>query len=277
MAILDPLLLRHQLPQIVYGAAGAALDDPAELYHEASKLSATFGGRPGPGAALLRESEELQRLASRSVRRHSRRSTHPLPPPRPLTRPLGHALAWRRSERAFDESPLGGDTFATVLAAAHGVSARTEGPRRSAPSAGALYPLEVYAVVNRVDGVPPGLYHHDPIEERLETLRPGAIWQLGEALVHPELAAAPAVAIVTGMLWRSRFKYGLRAYRFVLLEAGHLVQNLLLACTALDLAAVPVGGFYDRRLEELLSIDGVNEVALYCAAFGHPSPTGESN
>jgi SagB-type dehydrogenase family enzyme len=70
------------------------------------------------------------------------------------------------------------------------------------------------------------------------------------------------------MFWRTRFKYGLRGYRFALLEAGHLMQNVLLAAAALDLAAVPVGGFFDSRLERLLSIDGVNESALYCASIG---------
>ena len=74
--------------------------------------------------------------------------------------------------------------------------------------------------------------------------------------------------VVTAMLWRSRFKYGQRGYRFALLEAGHLAQNVLLASEGLDLAAVPVGGFYDRRLAALLAIDGVNEVPLYVLPIG---------
>jgi SagB-type dehydrogenase family enzyme len=73
---------------------------------------------------------------------------------------------------------------------------------------------------------------------------------------------------VTAMFWRSRFKYGLRGYRFALLEAGHLGQNLLLAATALELASLPVGGVYDRRVDEFLSIDGVNESVVYAFSFG---------
>ena len=70
------------------------------------------------------------------------------------------------------------------------------------------------------------------------------------------------------MFWRTRFKYGQRGYRFALLEAGHLVQNVLLAATALDIAAVPVGGFYDRRLADVLMVDGINEAPLYVVPLG---------
>ena len=77
-----------------------------------------------------------------------------------------------------------------------------------------------------------------------------------------------ALFVVSAMFWRTRFKYGLRGYRFALLECGHLAQNLLLAATALDLAAVPLGGFYDRRVDQLLGLDGVNESALYMVAAG---------
>ena len=70
------------------------------------------------------------------------------------------------------------------------------------------------------------------------------------------------------MIWRSRFKYGERGYRFALLEAGHAAQNMLLAATALALAALPLGGFYDRRLDELVGADGLDEATLYAIALG---------
>jgi SagB-type dehydrogenase family enzyme len=72
------------------------------------------------------------------------------------------------------------------------------------------------------------------------------------------------------MFWRSRFKYGQRGYRFTLLEAGHLVQNVVLMCAALDLAAVPIGGFYDRPVDMLLGADGVNESIVYAVCLGRP-------
>jgi SagB-type dehydrogenase family enzyme len=138
------------------------------------------------------------------------------------------------------------------------------------PSGGALYPLEVYCAVSRVDDLRPGVFHFDPLRRVLESLRCGdSTEELGRAAVYPELVEGSAVTfLVTAMLWRTRFKYGLRGYRFALLEAGHLVQNLLLACAALGLAAVPLGGFYDRLIEDILDIDGLNEVALYGVCVG---------
>ncbi len=70
------------------------------------------------------------------------------------------------------------------------------------------------------------------------------------------------------MFWRSRFKYGARAYRFTLLEAGHVGQSFLLAAAALGLATTPLGGFYDRRVDEFLGIDGIHEAALYLLPVG---------
>jgi SagB-type dehydrogenase family enzyme len=70
------------------------------------------------------------------------------------------------------------------------------------------------------------------------------------------------------MFWRSRFKYGLRGYRFALLEAGHVVQNLVLAATALGLPALPLGGWYDRRVDELVGADGLDEATVYVVLLG---------
>ena len=77
---------------------------------------------------------------------------------------------------------------------------------------------------------------------------------------------------VTAMVWRSRFKYGARAYRFVLLEAGHVAQNVLLAAAALGLAAVPLGGFYDREVDAVLGADGLYEASLYLIPVGRRVP-----
>ena len=80
--------------------------------------------------------------------------------------------------------------------------------------------------------------------------------------------SAAAVVLIAAIFGRTRFKYGLRGYRFALLEAGHVAQNVLLAATALGLAAVPLGAFYDRRMDAFLGLDGVNESSLYAIALG---------
>jgi SagB-type dehydrogenase family enzyme len=74
--------------------------------------------------------------------------------------------------------------------------------------------------------------------------------------------------VITAMFWRSRFKYGLRGYRFALLEAGHVVQNIALAATALRIPALPLGGFYDRRVDDVVGADGLDEATVYAVLLG---------
>ena len=93
--------------------------------------------------------------------------------------------------------------------------------------------------------------------------------QAAAALVDPALVeGASALVVITGMFWRARFKYGVRGYRFALLEAGHVVQNAVLAAAALGLPALPVGGFYDRRLDALVGADGLDEASVYALLIG---------
>ena len=140
------------------------------------------------------------------------------------------------------------------------------------PSGGALYPLEVFAVTLRVAGVAPGLYHFDPLCAMLETVRLGTTSEeVAELSTYPEIASScAALFVLAAVFGRTRFKYGHRGYRFALLEAGHVGQNLLLAATGLELASVPLGGFYDRRVDEFLGLDGVDESAVYMLAVGRP-------
>jgi SagB-type dehydrogenase family enzyme len=138
------------------------------------------------------------------------------------------------------------------------------------PSGGALFPLELYVVCQRVADLAPALCHYDPLQHGLELVRPLEGPEEAAALTpYPGLVVpSAALVIVTAMFWRSRFKYGARAYRFALIEAGHLAQNFLLAAAALRLASTPLGGFYDRRVDTFLGIDGLYEAAVYMLPVG---------
>jgi SagB-type dehydrogenase family enzyme len=261
----------------VTGEQHVGTADPTEDYHEASRM---YPGVVDPlvvGAARLEQSVEMRISASRSVKRHIQRPFVSLPARGLGPASLADALDARRSIRAFGERPLRLDELGTILQAAYGVTGRLGGtPQtlRSAPSGGGLYPLELYVVTQRVEGLDAALHHFDPLRQGLELLR--AI-EPGDELdsLSPYgglLASSAAFVAVTAMFWRSRFKYGARAYRFTLLEAGHLAQNLLLAVAALGLAAVPLGGFYDRRLDAFLGVDGLYEASLYLLPVG---PTSE--
>jgi len=246
--------------------------DPAELFHEASRLSPFAVDHRARGLALLARSPELATSTTRAVLRSLARPSVPLPSAQLPDVALADAVVRRRSARAFGPGHVALHELAALLDAAYGVTAG--GPDgasfRAVPSGGALYPLELYVLARRVDDLEAGVHHVDPLRRALEAM-PSAEPD-GPLSPYDELLDAAALLVaVTGVFWRSRFKYGLRGYRFTLLEAGHVGQNLLLAAAALDLAALPVGGFYDRRVERLLGVDGVNESALYLFAVGRPA------
>jgi SagB-type dehydrogenase family enzyme len=261
---------------LIFGAAEPAQDDPAEAFHESSKLYPSFAARQTRGRLL--ESHLGLRVSSlRSVKRSSHLAAVPLPEPTLPKMPFSEAVEGRRSERTFGEAPLSLADLTTLLHAAYGVTHELDlgapglGPQlRTVPSGGGLFPLEIYVLPWRVDELPLALYHFDPLRRVLEQMRRGDLQDdVRAATVYDEAALGCAVLfVVSATFWRTRFKYGLRGYRFALLECGHLAQNLLLAATALGLAAVPLGGFYDRRVDRLLGLDGVNESALYMVAVG---------
>lgn len=194
----------------------------------------------------------------------SERETIPLPSPRtegPLS--LEAALARRRSIRSFTDEPLTLDEIAQLLWAAQGITRDWGG--RTAPSAGALYPLEVSIVTDQ------GAYHYVPAEHAIVTvaqddLRP-AIWEAG--LKQDPLAEAPATVVITAVYERTRPRYSERAELYVHLEAGHAAQNILLQAVALDLGAVPIGAFYEDEVANALALP-TDHIPLYLIPVGHP-------
>jgi SagB-type dehydrogenase family enzyme len=260
----------------IYGEPELPDDDLAELYHEASRITGIAGVDDLAGIERLLASPELRASSTRAVRRHLHAPVVALGPSAPLQMSLADVLARRRSVRSFGATPVRLPELAAVLRAGYGVTGRLETeeepqPVRAAPSAGALYPLELSVAVRRVDGIDPGLYHFDPLDDALELAARGQPDLAATTPFADTAHAAAAVIVVSAVFWRSRFKYGLRGYRFVLLEAGHVAQNILLAATSLGLGAVPLGGFYDRRVDQLLCINGVDESALYLICLGGSS------
>jgi SagB-type dehydrogenase family enzyme len=177
--------------------------------------------------------------------------------------PLADALAKRRSAREFAPAPLGADQIGQLLWAAQGVTSRAG--QRTAPSAGALYPLELY--VATADG----LFHYEPAAHRLTRRAERDPRAAIAAAAHGQesVAAAPAVFAFAAVAARTEGKYGTRTPRYVAMEAGHAAQNLLLEATALGLVGVPVGAFDDRRLAEALGLPP-DQQPLYLVPVGRP-------
>lgn len=203
---------------------------------------------------------------------------------------LWGCIARRRSVRSFGAKPLTLDQLSKMLWASSGTTQSFITPHgqdfyRAAPSAGALYPIETYAIVNQVENLDPGLYHYRvtgldilerPIVEgshALEQLRRGDLRAAisNAALEQPFCGKAAAVIVWTAVFARSEWKYRDRAYRYVYLDAGHMAAHLSLAAVALGLGSCQVAAFYDDELNALLDIDGAEEGALYLAAVGNPA------
>lgn len=257
---------------LVYGREDPDLHDPAELYHEASKVARPLLAAQLPGVRMLYARTDLQVSARRSVRRNPEVPRVRLPEPALPATSLAAVLRRRRSARTFGDGGLSCDELSALLFSAYGVTAVEDSGQtlRTAPSGGGLYPLELFVAVLREGDVQRGLYHYDPPRHALEVVAGAAVVdELTAATAYPDIVgAAAAVVLVSAVFWRTRFKYGLRGYRFALLEAGHVAQNVVLAAEALDLAALPLGGYFDRPVDELLRLDGVNESTIYAVCVG---------
>lgn len=180
-------------------------------------------------------------------------------------------LQKRRSLRAYSDEPVTIDHLAFLLWASQGLTAQAgKHFLRTAPSAGALYPIETYLSVQNVATLSPGLYHFDPLLFQLELLKDKDIKaDICRAFLDQVFMKNAAVNIIwTAISRRSIAKYGDRGGRYLLLDAAHICQNVLLAAEAIDCGSCPVAAFYDEEVNRLLDIDGVEETALYGVSIG---------
>jgi len=196
----------------------------------------------------------------------------PLPSPSLTGGPiLWEALEKRRSIRDYLPEPLSLKELSSLLWATQGITEKAFGPwYRTAPSAGALHPIDTYLVVNRVQGLEPGIYFFDVVEFSLVLKRTGDFsGPIAQAALNQDMARTAAVVFVwVAVIQRSRQKYHQRAYRYIYLDCGHIAQNLYLAATALDLGCCGIAAIFDDEVNELVGVDGQEETAIYLAMVG---------
>lgn len=196
----------------------------------------------------------------------------PLQPPEQRDgKPMWEMIAQRRSHREFSQQPITLPELSQLIWATQGITERAWGyDLRAAPSAGALYPIETYVVVNRVNGLNPGIYHFNVKEYQLILLREGNFGEdLSNAGLGQEmLEEASCVFVWTAMVARSKWKYRERAYRYIYIDAGHIGQNLYLAATAMNLGCCTIGAFFDEEIDRLIGVDGKEEISVYLGAVG---------
>jgi SagB-type dehydrogenase family enzyme len=251
--------------------------DPSlsEIFHENTKLHAASL----PNAKWASAQYSFDELAAMA---NARKSYHSLPSiglaygerPDPSFQSV---VQHRRTVRRFDPSPMSFEALSWILDVSYGVTSEGDSHSsafaqryRAAPSAGALYPAEIYLYARKVAQLAEGLYHYSPEIRVLTEICAGeqvtAVWQ---ACCEQDYAKQAAATIfITGVFERTKSKYGERGYRYVLLDIGHLGENLCLATTASGLAMMTTCGFFDDDVNRLLGVDGLNEAVVYVAFLG---------
>lgn len=210
----------------------------------------------------------------------------PLVPPTRLQKggmPLREALAKRRSVREFSKDILSAEDLSFLLWATQGVtgverdaSGAVVQQYRAAPSAGGRYPLETYLAIQRVEGLPAGIYRYVPGAHQLQLVRedPG----IGEALAQACYGAAAVRDAALVFLWsatprRTEWKYAYLAHRMIAMEAGHVCQNLYLAAESGGLGVCALLSYHQPALDAFLGVDGEEEFVVYLACVGRPTGT----
>lgn len=180
---------------------------------------------------------------------------------------LEATLAKRRSVREFSQGSLTPAEISQLLWAGQGIT--SQAGYRTAPSAGALYPLELYVAIGRVESLPAGVFRYQPSKHALEPVGAGdRRRQVSRAaLSQAWISDSAAIVAVAAMARRTTRKYGERGLRYIYMEAGHVAQNICLQAVSLDFAVTPVGAFRDDEIRHVLEM-GPEAEPIYLLPIG---------
>ncbi len=185
--------------------------------------------------------------------------------------PIWECISTRRSLRNFTGESITREELSQLLYATQGITGDIEGfPLRAAPSAGALYPIETYLVINSVAEIETGIYHYNIHDSNLEFLKKGDFSDKisSAALEQSFLSKASVVFIWVAVPQRTRRKYGERGWRYIYKDAAHICANLYLAATSLKLGCCAIGACFDDEVNSILNLDGKTETVVYMAGVG---------
>jgi SagB-type dehydrogenase family enzyme len=186
---------------------------------------------------------------------------------------LASAIHNRRSHRHFRAEPLTTEEVSFLLWATQGIRQKIDArtARRTVPSAGCRHALETYLCVLNVTGLETGIYRYLPIEHQL-------LFEFGEELLAEKISAAtlgqsftgraPATFIWTAIPYRMEWRYDIAAHKVILLDAGHVCQNLYLACSAIGAGTCAIAAYNQESMDQLLRVDGQDEFVIYLAPVG---------
>lgn len=192
----------------------------------------------------------------------------------PLSCNLADVFCQRRSARVYTQEPMTLLQLSFLLWATQGVKSirgRAYATLRTVPSGGARHPFETYLLVRQIDGLLPGIYHYLPLQHAIEFIGVVDRWDetVSDALCGQNWACASNVVFFWSMVaYRAEWRYGVYAHRIALIDAGHMGENLYLACTQLQLGTCALGSFDHDACNALFSLDGEEEFMIYAAPVG---------
>jgi SagB-type dehydrogenase family enzyme len=200
--------------------------------------------------------------------------------PQPLETVLAGLARRRASCRSFLAKPLPLSLLSTILSASYGISRQQRimpasllSLLRPVPSAGGLFPLELYLITQHVEGLPDGLYHYNVRRHSLEVLESTPQFERFQPalFMYESVKDASVVLFLAAVFKRTQKKYGPRGYRYILLEAGHVAQNICLLAVEANLGTLCMGGYSDSQICGLLGLNTREEGVVYSIAIGWPS------
>ena len=256
--------------------SGLVAAEPAETtpqIHWATRNTAL--GAVGRGRRLRRPGPSFKAYPGAAITR--------LPAPAKSSHALAQVLRDYATSPGFAPKPISLGVLATLLHHTNGVTDsqqtnRVMVRRRAAPSAGALYAGEVYVVVERVRGLDAGVYSYSVRDHALKLIGQGAqLDRVGQALERPgSIENAAAAVLLTNVFERYSWRYANRAYRYALIDSGHIGENLRLTARSIGIADRCLLRFWDDSLNELLGLDGRNEAVCAMHVVGHPDATAKA-
>ena len=180
---------------------------------------------------------------------------------------LEDLLNIRKSTRSFSDVPLSLKDISKILHSCRIVDIERDPEKRTYPSGGARFPVELYLINYNINDLNHGAYHYNMVDDSLELLLEEDLKQKRRDLISPFLDNPAATLIFTSVISRSEVKYGARAYPYSLLEAGHMGQNIQLACAEIGIGCCSVSGFIDKTVKEILDLDN-EELPIYSISLG---------
>lgn len=266
------------LEDVVYADGIPTHNDASEQFLEASKIARITLTDDLPGIGRIQGSKALRNMTHRAARRYSHRPTISLPEPAISRTADFHTVVMRRrSADWFGAEPIGIHALSNIMHHSYRVVRRNglDVGFRSTPSAGALYPLDIFLLtLNCADPLPnEHCLYYDPFSHQLIDLgitdKSNILTAFGDDL---NVSKAGLIFVITAMFSRSRIKYGQRGTRFCFIEAGHLAQSATLAAQASNLHSRIWGGFFDDALTALIpGLDGVDSAPIHAIVLGSGS------